>query len=221
MPEAEADPRIARTRAVVLDAATKLLSEQGSSGFTVDAVVARSGVAKTTIYRHWPCKEDLFMAAVACFGHEGEAPDTGSLRGDLVSLLSGLGSELGTEEWSKSLPAVLDRAEHDPEVAARHLAIVHQRSDSARRLLQRAQERGEIRADVEVELLMSVFAGPLFYRRLMVREATSASQVEAIVDWVLDGVSGAADAGVLEPPSQMTPSPVDHHDEQRPTAPVL
>ncbi len=189
MSESEPDPRITRTRAVVLDAATKLLSEQGSSGFTVDAVVARSGVAKTTIYRHWPSKEDLFMAAVACFEQEEKVPDTGSLRGDLVSLLSALGSQLATEEWSKSLPAVLDRAEHDTEVAARHLSIVRHRSGPARRLLERAQERGEIRADVDVDLLLSIFAGALFYRRLMVHEATSAGQVEEIVDGVLNGVS--------------------------------
>ncbi len=182
------DPRIARTRAVVLGAATKLLSEQGSAGFTVDAVVARSGVAKTTIYRHWPTKDDLLMAAVACFELDDDVPDTGTLRGDLVALLSGLAAQLATEEWSHSLPAVLELAEHDPDVAARHHAIVRHRSDCGRQLVKRAQERGEVRDDIDVELLVALLCGALFYRRLMIHETTTPSQVEAIVDAVLGGV---------------------------------
>ena len=63
-PGTRMDPRVARTRAVVLDAAIDLLAERGYSGFSVEGVVDRTGVAKTTLYRHWPTRDDL-LAAVA------------------------------------------------------------------------------------------------------------------------------------------------------------
>ncbi len=189
MPVGEPDPRVARTRDVVLRAATELLSEDGSAGFTVDRVVARSGVAKTTIYRHWPTKDDLFMAAVTCFEQAVEVPDTGSVRGDLVACLSHLGDELAHEQWSKSLPAMLERAEHDANLAVRWRVICRQKSTPLRLIVERAQERGEIRAGIDVELILAMLAGPLFYRRLMLHARTTRAQVETIVDRALGGLA--------------------------------
>src|SRR6202034_3827583 len=59
------DPRVARTRAAVLGAAIDLLAERGYSGFSVEGVVERTGIAKTTLYRHWPTRDDLLAAAIA------------------------------------------------------------------------------------------------------------------------------------------------------------
>jgi AcrR family transcriptional regulator len=189
VPIAEPDPRVAHTRSVVLCAATELLAEAGSAGFTVDGVVARSGVAKTTIYRHWPTKDDLLMAAVDCFGQREEVPDTGALRGDLVALLSRLGRELATEQWSMSLPAVIERAEHDSEVAEHFQTIVRHKSAPLRLILERGRDRGEIGKDVDLDLAQAVLSGGLFYRRLVTHQRTSNRQVEAIVDTVLDGLT--------------------------------
>lgn len=189
VPASAPDPRIARTRSVVLAAATALLSEEGSAGFTVDGVVARSGVAKTTIYRHWPTRDHLLMAAVACFEQVEEVPDTGSVRGDLVSLLSRLGAELADEQWSKSLPAMLERAEHDAGLAAHWQVIVRQKSTPLRHVLERGRKRGEIRTDVDLDLSLAALSGALFYRRLLLHTRTTGPQVEAIVDSVLDGVA--------------------------------
>ena len=188
-PTQEPDPRLARTRAVVLDAATEVLSEQGTEGFTVDAVVARSGVAKTTIYRHWPTKDELLLAAMACFARPESAPDTGTLRGDLLELLGGLAYALADEQWSRSLPSMLERAEHHPELAAQHLAIVKLKTAPLIAVVERGRDRGEIRADVDLDLVPALFCGPLFFRRLMMRKTTDAAQVEVIVDSVLAGLA--------------------------------
>jgi AcrR family transcriptional regulator len=185
----EADPRIARTRTVVLAAATKLLSEEGSAGFTVDAVAARSGVAKTTIYRHWPTKDDLLMAALGCYDEDAEVPDTGTVRGDLVAVLTRLAHGLADAEWSRSLPALLDRAEHDPEFAERHLATVRHNSSPGREIVRRAQKSGALRHDIDPDLMVALLAGTFFYRRLMTQETTSAKEVEIIVDAILGGVA--------------------------------
>lgn len=146
-------------------------------------------MAKTTIYRHWPTKDDLLMAAVDCFGHDEVVPDTGSLRGDLVALLTRLGVELATEQWSMSLPAVLERAEHDPDVAEHFQTIVRHKSTPLRLVLERGRDRGEIRQDLDMDLTSAVLSGGLFYRRLMARQRTTGPQVEAIVDSVLGGLS--------------------------------
>ena len=189
-PTQEPDPRLARTRSVVLDAATEVLAQLGTEGFTVDAVVARSGVAKTTIYRHWSTKDELLLAAMACFAHPETAPDTGSLRGDLLALLGGLANALADEQWSKSLPAMLERAEHHPNLAAQHLAIMKLKTAPLIAIVERGRARGEICADFNVDLAPALFAGPLFFRRLMMRQSTSAAQVAAIVDAVLAGLVG-------------------------------
>ena len=189
-PKAQPDPRLARTRTVVLDAAVEVLAEQGTEGFTVDAVVARSGVAKTTIYRHWPTKDELLLSAMACFARPEFAPDTGTLRGDLLAVIGALAQALADEQWSRSLPAMLERAEHHPDLAAQHLAIVELKTAPLIAIIERGQRRGEICADIDIELVPALFCGPLFFRRLMMRRSTSAAQVESIVDSVLAGLAG-------------------------------
>ena len=182
------DPRLARTRAAVLDAAIEVLAEGGTTGFTVEAVVARSGVAKTTIYRRWPTKDALLLDAVACFRHTEIVPDTGTIRGDLVALLSTLAHALADEQWSRSLPSMLERSERSPELAAQHVAIVQQKTAPLAAIVARAHHRGEVRADIDTELLQATMFGALFFRRLMARCATSPAQVEAIVDTALEGL---------------------------------
>ena len=83
----------------MLDAASELLAEEGYGGFTVDGVAARSGVAKTTIYRHWPTRGDLLAATMACFNECPATPDTGSLRTDVEHLLKELAVELAEAPW--------------------------------------------------------------------------------------------------------------------------
>ena len=77
------DPRVARSRAAVLDATVDLLGEVGHGGTTVEAIAERSGVAKTTIYRHWPSRAPLLIDAFHCRVEHVEATPTGDVRADL------------------------------------------------------------------------------------------------------------------------------------------
>jgi AcrR family transcriptional regulator len=183
------DPRIARTRAVVLDAATHILAEEGHEGFTVDAVVARSGVAKTTIYRHWPTKIDLLIDAIKCFDEDMPTPDTGTLRADLVALLTHLADDLADAAWSRSMPGLIQRAEHDPDLARQHAAVVRAKSSALREVLERGQASGEVRADADLEVAFATLGGALFFRRLVLHERTTVQQVEALVDQVITGLT--------------------------------
>ena len=85
------DPRVQRSRDAVLTTTFELLGESGVGGFTVDEVARRSGVAKTTIYRHWPSREALVIDACSRISDEQAVPDTGSLDGDLTAILSNIG----------------------------------------------------------------------------------------------------------------------------------
>ena len=84
------DERVRRSRATVLDATTQLLFERGFGGATVDEIARRSGVAKTTIYRHWPTRTDLLRNACSTLSTPLDTPDAGSLEADMTALMTNL-----------------------------------------------------------------------------------------------------------------------------------
>ena len=99
------DPRVTRTRARVLAATIDLLAERGYSGFSIEGIVDRTGIAKTTLYRHWRSREALLAAAIVELGGAGPLPDTGSVRQDLQDLLA---------------PGSMPRAAPDGSAACQH-----------------------------------------------------------------------------------------------------
>lgn len=182
------DGRIQRSRDRVLGAAFELLSESGVIGFTVDEVARRSGVAKTTIYRHWPAREALVLEAAARISAAQDVPDTGSLEADLVALLGNIGQLLVTARWSSVVPSLVDVAERDPEFAAVHGAIQRGHAAPLRQVLDRAAERGDIPATTDRSFVVSALMGPLYYRRWFAREPIDEQFVVALVGNVLGGL---------------------------------
>jgi AcrR family transcriptional regulator len=164
------DGRIRRSRDRVLMTTFELLSESGVGGFTVDEVARRSGVAKTTIYRHWPSREALVIDACSQISDEQEVPDTGSLEGDVIAILTNIGHLLGTARWSSVLPSIVDVAERDPEFADIHRRIQQEHAAPLRTVIDRAAGRGEIAATADRSPMIAGLMGPLFYRRWFSRE---------------------------------------------------
>jgi AcrR family transcriptional regulator len=164
------DRRVRRSRERVLTSAFDLLGERGVSGFTIDEVASRSGVAKTTIYRHWPSREALVLEAAARISAAVEVPDTGSVQGDVAAILNNLGELLGTARWSSVVPSMVDVAERDPEFAVVHGRIQRGHAAPLREVLLRAAGRGELAATADPAHLISVLIGPLYYRRWFSRE---------------------------------------------------
>src|SRR4051794_33161402 len=89
-------PRDQRAEGAILDATVALVGEVGFGNLTVDAVAARAGVGKATIYRRWASKEELVIAAVTCLRHGVEAPDTGSVVDDLAGYWGAMADYVGT-----------------------------------------------------------------------------------------------------------------------------
>jgi AcrR family transcriptional regulator len=183
----ELDVRVRRSRDRVLATAFELLSESGVSGFTVDEVASRSGVAKTTIYRHWPTREALVLDAASRISAEQEVPDTGSLEGDLTALLADTGHLLSTARWSSVVPSIVDVAERDPEFAEVHAKIQRGHAIALRKVLERAAGRGELPATADRAVMVSALIGPLYYRRWFSREPIDDQFVQAIVRNVISG----------------------------------
>jgi len=178
----ERDERVQHSKKAVLMATYKLLSEAGLSGVSVDAVSKRSGVAKTTIYRHWPSRSALLLDACSNMGSRPQAPDTGSLKGDLELLVKHTAQQLRTAPWATVAPSIIDAAERDQE-----LANVHARTHSGVRtpfqtVIERAQQRGELSRDLDPSHVIAAIFGPLFYRRWFSREPLDEAFTKSVVE---------------------------------------
>jgi AcrR family transcriptional regulator len=181
-------PRDPELDGTILQATIELLCEQGFAGTTVEAVAERAGVGKATIYRRWATREDLLLAAGGEMGPCPGDPDCGNLRDDLVLLIGGLVSMLTETPVGSLLPATVEEAARNPEMRSRLDAFITERRAPVRAALARADERGELRAGVDHELVIDLLSGPVFTRTLLTGTPLEERVSERIVDAVLHGV---------------------------------
>lgn len=195
-------PRDAAADAAILDAAVGVLAEQGSAGFTVDAVAARAGCGKATIYRRWPSRASLLLDTAHQMGLEPTPVDRGSLREDLVELLTELAHKMRETEAGRILPSVVAEAVVNPEMREVLTAWIHDRRLRPGQIVGRAIERGELPEGTEVELLVDLLGGSVIYRELIAGQRTDKDHVERMVDAVLPGfgVRPGGDGGTRPPP---------------------
>src|SRR5580658_2768898 len=176
------DPRVLVSRERVLTTTLDLLTEDGLDELTIDDISRRSGVAKTTIYRHWPNRSALVIDACSRMTDGEEAPpDTGSLEGDVRAILTHIAKLLATARWSSIVPSIVDAAEHDPAFADIHSQIQRRHAAPLRSALERAALRGEIPSAADRDAMAAALLGPLFYRRWFSREQIDAAFLEMIV----------------------------------------
>jgi AcrR family transcriptional regulator len=182
------DPRVARSREAVLRAGVELISEGGLGAFSVDAVAARSGVAKTTIYRHWPGRRDLLNDVFESFDAHTPTPDTGSLRDDLLFLSRDLAADLAGADWPKRMAVIVGEAEHDKDLATADAAHVRNEMTPIRVVLERAVDRGDLPPGTDVELVAEHLVGALFFRRLVLHGTSTPDEADRLVDLALGGL---------------------------------
>jgi len=179
------DERVVRSRATVLHATTELLFERGYAGTSIDEIARRSGVAKTTIYRHWPDRTALLRDACSMIGTPLDRPDTGDLKGDVTAVLLNLASVLRSARWTAVLPSIIDAAERDPQMAAMYSQLQHGYSAVLQDLLAGAMADGGWSTDTDASALVAMLVGPLFYRRWFSREVVSDAFARQVVAQVL------------------------------------
>jgi AcrR family transcriptional regulator len=177
-----ADDRVRRSKEAVLETTYQLLMEAGLAGVSVDEVSRRSGVAKTTIYRHWPSRTALLLDACSQMTSKFDIPDTGNLKKDLAELASSIATLLRAKNFSSVLPSIIDAAERDDEVAALHSRIHAQHMEPLYVVIERARKKGELPRNCVAAEIVAAVVGPLFYRRWFSREPLDDSFLRAIVD---------------------------------------
>lgn len=180
------DPRVERSRQVILRAALGELGEAGYGAFTIESVASRAGVAKSTIYRHWPDKIALIADAFET-SHEHAVPSVEGLtaRESLQRLLCHVAETVVDSVFSSCIPALIEGAERDPRLREfRHRYSVLRRQ-SLTGLITRGVADGEFRAVADPELAAQALLGPIFYRRLMTSEPFDPRHVGDLIDTVL------------------------------------
>jgi AcrR family transcriptional regulator len=160
-------PRSAESHAAILQAAIELVVEGGLQGTSIEAIAARAGVGKATIYRRWKTKEDLFAEALRTVVLPLPDPDTGSLRGDVVAVAA---FNLGNLPRKAALlmPRLMVEAADDAELfTVMREVLVDPRRRVFKDILRRAIERGELREDLDLEDATDMLIGPLIYEILI------------------------------------------------------
>lgn len=175
------DERVRRTKQSVLAATYKLMWEGGIGGVSIDEVARRSGVAKTSIYRHWPSRSALLLDACSRLGNAPEVPDTGTLKGDLTVLALRLAEQLRNARWPAILPSIIDAAERDADLAKLHAKLQAGFSSPYTPVVKRAVARGELPARQSPSEVVAAVVGPLFFRRWFSREPLDDKFVRSVV----------------------------------------
>ncbi len=187
------------TRQAILSAALELAGEVGYARLSIEAIAARAGAGKQTIYRWWPSKGAvLFDALLALSDGDGDQPgalpDTGDLAADLKLVLRATVDELNDPRYSEPMRALSVEILVDPDLAA----MFRERLDDPVRVLKKdrlraAQAAGQLDPDVDLDLAADLIWGPLQNRWLFHEGPLTAEFTDALVDAVLGGLGGRLD----------------------------
>ena len=162
------DPRIAETRRLVKEATLDLIAEVGFEGTTVEAISDRSGVSRTTIYRHWPDPNVLLLEAFDPPTAEMEPPvPSGDFDHDIYAYIHHVADRLNDGRFSAALAAQVDKAQRDPSYRHAHLQYAVARNEHGVRLFRSGIESGTLRVDVDPEHETDLILGYLVYQRLL------------------------------------------------------
>ena len=181
-------PRDARVDAVVIDAARALLAERGFGGTTVEAIAARAGVGKATIYRRWPTREDLLLAVTSSDLPPLERPDTGSLRDDLVVVFTQLAEQMRSSAPASYLGDLISESTRNPAMRDDFQRVIQGRRAMCAEIVEQAKKRGEVRKGIDPDMVLDLIGGAIFYRKLFARDPADAAYVKRTINAVLDGV---------------------------------
>jgi AcrR family transcriptional regulator len=185
MPETQATRRGPERRTAVYDSVFALLAEVGYDRMTMDAVAARAHVSKATIYRSWPDKPELVAESLAHhFGDTPQPPNTGSLRGDLIALMT-MACQFSNNIEGEVMAGVITAAARNPVLArTMHESLYEKKHIIHETVIRRAVDRDEVDPTLDPDLLHEVMHSMVLARRLEVSELDE-KYVLHVVDDVL------------------------------------
>ncbi|MDX6281083.1 MAG: hypothetical protein QOH03_2154 [Kribbellaceae bacterium] len=189
MPEQSSHPRSLRAMDSVLTATTELLKEGGLPAATVDAISARSGVSKATIYKHWPCRTAI---AGEAFGKQMAAaivlPDLGSAADDLAEQVRRVSAFYAGPEGTV-FAQLLAASVSDPAASPYFREyFLDKRRKAVSTLWQRALDRGEVKPEISAETATDVLFGPLIFRLMTGNTPLTPEEADKISSAALGGL---------------------------------
>lgn len=173
----------------ILDATTQLLIEGGFRRLSVDAVATRAGTSKATIYRRWRSKSELLRATLARLKETTEGTDTGDLHSDLQAFLRAAVDHFVDSEGAHLMPQLCAEAQFDPEIRELLHSNSRLRRDVVRQILERARGRGELRDDLDFEVVIDMLTAPIFIRKLITGAPIDAHVTDEAVELLLRGIA--------------------------------
>jgi AcrR family transcriptional regulator len=188
--------RAERSRKAILDATRELLADEGGvRALTVEAVAARSGVAKTTIYRRWRDKWELALDAVMIdmLPRFVDPVDVGDTRGELAAFVTRVVAFLSSSPYGPAMQALVSQIATDPELGRVYREqVVEPRRAQLRPVLERGIARGDLRPDIDLELVHELLVGPVFYRLLFSGAPLDRKLSTRLAAAVVDGMGPSA-----------------------------
>jgi AcrR family transcriptional regulator len=179
-------PRVAGDREQeILDATLEVLSDVGYDRLTMDAVATRAKASKATLYRRWNGKVSLVIDALLSVKSTPTAPDTGSLRGDLLESFCGQGG-LTDERSVATFASVITAISRDRAFAeAFRQDVLGPKTAVSRSIFERARERGEIPASADLDLLAPALAGIVLHRLFLLGEQPDRALITRVIDQII------------------------------------
>jgi AcrR family transcriptional regulator len=180
------DARVARTRAAVLRSATDLLVDGGPSAVAIDAIVAHSGVAKSTIYRHWESRDDILVSVIENCAPSIDPPDPSlGFEGGLRLVAREFYNTMTDPEWARIIPALLLLKAHQASIAEVEERLGSRQDETLDILLRAGIDEGYLTPDTTVEDLAAMLIGPLMFAHLTGRPDLTPEFADRIVDGLL------------------------------------
>ena len=182
-------PRSEKTKNAILTAAYELLLENGFGAVTIEKIAERAGVSKATIYKWWPNKaavvmDAFFDAAVVRL----PIPDTGSTINDMIIQVNNLAKFLISRE-GKVLNEIIAEGQYDQKLAETYRTIYFKpRRLDSRYILERGISRGELKENLDIELIMDLIFGPVFYRLLITGDVVDENFIKNLIKYVFEGI---------------------------------
>ncbi|MFC4611749.1 TetR/AcrR family transcriptional regulator [Streptomyces maoxianensis] len=190
----DATRRNEASRRAILTAAFDLVGEVGFTKLSIEAIAARAGVGKQTIYRWWPSKGVVLFDAFLVLSEDRASgdpalPDTGDLEADLKTVLRATVDELNDPRYEEPLRALNTEMVHNPELAATYAERLHEPMQELKRdRLRRAQQAGQLDADTDLDLAVEMLWGPLLNRWLQRTGPLTAEYADRVVETALRGL---------------------------------
>ncbi|MBQ1073875.1 TetR/AcrR family transcriptional regulator [Micromonospora sp. C31] len=190
VPRPPGRPRSVRADEAIVEATLDLLAEGSTiEVISIEAIAARAGVGKATIYRRWPGKDALLRDALRTLKGTPPEPAGHSVRDDLILLVGAVGHHIDPRA-ARIMPCLVPEVNRSPEQYQLYQSIIEPRREMMREVLRRGMRSGELRADLDVEVVMAMLTGPMLVQRVLRwhPDLDEAILPQRIVDGVLDGI---------------------------------